>query len=220
MILFRAAKLITGLRLLITTAAPIVVANIPIIVSSVALLSLRSAAYLVGVTLGSIGVTLWPWVLFFSAISLPGIFRIEPGSTLSGLEARCYGHGQSTLYVLIDVYSEDYQVCHPIKVWLQVVWASKSEFATQNKSCFLIGYSDRVMEDVRIEYNPYKLSEDFLKSRAKSFETVSGDKILNLDQATSRNLETVISWDKGYWVAEETDTECRGWPPGWSRKVK
>jgi hypothetical protein len=27
------------------------------------------------------------------------------------------------------------------KVWLQTIWASQSDFATQTKSCFLIGYS-------------------------------------------------------------------------------
>jgi hypothetical protein len=49
--LLRTAKLITGLRLLIITSSPIVT-------SSIALLSARSVVYLVGFSLGSIGITL------------------------------------------------------------------------------------------------------------------------------------------------------------------
>ena len=63
--LLRFAKTVGGLRLLITQAGPIVA-------TSVGLLSARTVAYLVGFTLGSIGVTLWPIVATLIAIS--GIF--------------------------------------------------------------------------------------------------------------------------------------------------
>jgi hypothetical protein len=49
---------------------------------------------------------------------------------------------------------------------------------------------------------------------------VAGNRFRNLKDNEWKNLETVQGWDKGYWAAEQTDVECRGWNPGWSRKVK
>jgi hypothetical protein len=63
--LLRSAKFLTGLRLLIAEAAPI-------IASSVGLLSARSAAYLVGFALGSIAIGWLP--IIATLISIAGIF--------------------------------------------------------------------------------------------------------------------------------------------------
>jgi len=219
MLLFKAAKLVTGLRLLIVTASPI-------IVSSAALLSVRSAAYLVGFSLGSIGVTLWPIIATLIAIS--GIFstttpqcdayqaelrRIELANRAAEVAAiplikaweiqykawrvgfdsytnppciryrteyagpcgriACFGP-PVTFCVKFAPYSvppPPYPTiqyitrsnCTPLncpnskKVWLQTIWASQSEFATQTKSCFLIGYSYTVLDGLKIEYNPFEL---------------------------------------------------------------
>lgn len=106
------------------------------------------------------------------------------------------------------------------KVWLQAVWASQSDFATQTKSCFLIGYSYDKIDGLKIEYNPFKLSELFLKSRSANPDLIAGNRFTNLNEPTWKNLESTVGWDKGYWAAEQTDVECRGWNPGWSRKVK
>jgi len=235
MLLFKAAKLVTGLRLLIVTAAPI-------ITSSAALLSVRSAVYLVGFSLGSIGVTLWPIVA--TLIAIAGI--VNPASqqecndyyerarqiayqnsikwhaawnacSPNGyINTACWGNGQ----VGFTPAPCSFPNCNGKKVWLQTIWASKSEFATQTKSCFLIAYSYKDLDGLKIEYNPFELSETFLKSRARPWQIVSGDKFKNLKDSEWKNLETVQGWDKGYWAAEQTDVECRGWNPGWSRKVK
>jgi len=285
MLLFKAAKLAGGLRLLIATAAPLVV-------SSAALLSARSVAYLVGFTLGGIGVTLWPIVATLIAIS--GIFatttpecdvyqaelrRIQLANEAAALAAiplieawevqykawrvgydnynsgtppcikyrthytgpcgsiACFGP-PITFCVELAPYSVPAPAyptityittppnCTPPfcpnskKVWLQTIWASQSEFATQTKSCFLIGYSYTVLDGLKIEYNPFDLKETFLESRAMNPFSVAGNRFRNLKDSEWKNLETVQGWDKGYWAAEQTDVECRGWNPGWSRKVK
>jgi len=289
MLLFKAAKLVTGLRLLIVTAAPI-------IVSSAALLSVRSAAYLVGFSWGSIGVTLWPIIATLIAIS--GIFgtttpqcdayqaelrRIELANRAAEVAAiplikaweiqykawrvgfdsytnppciryrteytgpcgriACFGP-PVTFCVEFAPYSvppPPYPTISYIrysnntgcagsaapdcpaskKVWLQTIWASPSEFATQQtKSCFLIGYSYTILDGLKIEYNPFQLSKTFLESRAMNPFVVAGNRFRNLNDSEWKNLESVVGWDKGYWKAEQTDVECRGWNPGWSRKIK
>lgn len=106
------------------------------------------------------------------------------------------------------------------KVWLQAIWASQSDFATETKSCFLIGYSYDNVDKLKIEYNPFKLSEPFLKSRSADTNLIAGNRFTKLNDPDWKNLESMIGWDKGYWAAEQTDVECRGWNPGWSRKVK
>jgi len=73
---------------------------------------------------------------------------------------------------------------------------------------------------LEIEYNPFELSETFLESRAMDPFVVDGNRFRNLNDSEWKDLESVAGWDKGYWVAEQTDVECRGWNPGWSRKVK
>jgi len=286
MLLFKAAKLVTGLRLLIVTASPI-------IASSAALLSVRSAAYLVGFSLGSIGVTLWP--IIATLISISGIFatttpecdayqaelrRIELANraaevaAIPAIEAwkaqsaawqvSSFNYSQSLSPCLgIERRSgncgcdrsgcscgpdDDYCVPHPPypvpfpaypiipyitqsnctpmdcpnskKVWLQTIWASQSEFATQTKSCLLIGYSYTIWDGLKVEYNPFELNKTFLESRAMNPFSVAGNRFRNLKDNEWKNLETVQGWDKGYWAAEHTDVECRGWNPGWSRKVK
>jgi len=284
MLLFKAAKLVTGLRLLIVTAAPI-------ITTSAALLSVRSVAYLIGFSLGSIGVTLWPIIATLIAIS--GIFatttpecdvyqaelrRIElanraiaaafapvikayyeqtaaiyaawlPG--YQNFQSACY-QNEFNCYIScfglcsfcdLDCSQNKYGLpvyptapvpqyittppnCTPSncpnskKVWLQTIWASQSEFAIQTKSCFLIGYSYTVLDGLKIEYNPFELSKPFLQSRAMNPFSVAGNRFRNLNDSAWKNLESTIGWDKGYWAAEQTDVECRGWNPGWSRKVK
>jgi hypothetical protein len=290
--LLRTAKLITGLRLLIITSSPIVT-------SSIALLSARSVAYLVGFSLGSIGITLWPIIATLIAIS--GIFatstpqcdayqaelrRIELANEATRIAAipliksweaqykvwhnaynnyyatnpscleygpitygGCVGGGSSFgIYcwthenppaclrplppysVPAPVYPTIQYItrsnCTPLncpnskKVWLQTIWASKSEFATQTKTCLLIGYSYSVLDGLKIEYNPFELNKTFLESRAMNPFLVAGNRFRHLKDNEWKNLETVQGWDKGYWAAEQTDVECRGWNPGWSRKVK
>lgn len=297
MLLLKTAKLLTGLRLLVAGAAPIVA-------SSAALLSVRSAAYLLGFTFGSIGITLWPIIATLIAIS--GIFatttsqcdayqaelrrielanraaevaaiplikawnikylawsianqnheasrfcvnwgveyyhtcpnghippRVTGGFDLSlcRLESqpKCFGYSSpysvpSPPYPVISYITRSN--CTPMncpnskKVWLQTIWASQSEFATQTKSCFLIGYSYTILDGLKIEYNPFELNKTFLESRSMNPFSVSGNRFRNLKDNEWKNLETVQGWDKGYWAAEQTDVECRGWNPGWSRKVK
>lgn len=106
------------------------------------------------------------------------------------------------------------------KVWLQTIWASQSDFATSTKSCLLIGYSYDKVDGLKVEYNPFKLSESFLESRSANPDLIAGNRFTNLNTPDWKNLESTIGWDKGYWAAEVTDPECRGWNPGWSRKVK
>jgi hypothetical protein len=64
------------------------------------------------------------------------------------------------------------------------------------------------------------LSEFFLKSRSVNPDLIAGNRFTQFNDSSWKNLESVVGWDKGYWTAEQTDVECRGWNPGWSRKVK
>ncbi|MEG4453840.1 hypothetical protein [Microcoleus sp. N9_A1] len=106
------------------------------------------------------------------------------------------------------------------KVWLQVVWGSPGGKASDSKGCFLIAYSqDTYNVPVEIEYNPY-LPAPFVTERALSYYLVKGDRFRGVSSTDWKNLESVSGWDKGYWIAENVDPECRGWRPGWSRKVK
>jgi hypothetical protein len=57
-------------------------------------------------------------------------------------------------------------------------------------------------------------------SRARSYYLVKGDRFRGVNSSNWRNLESVTGWDRGYWQAESTDPECRGWRPGWSVKVR
>ena len=284
--LLRFAKIAGGLRLLVVEMAPIVAA-------SSAMLTARTAAYLVGFALGSIGVTLWPIVA--TLITIAGIFggttpecdayraeieRIRLANEAAALAAiplikawevqykawrvrydnytffgnppcikykteltgpcgsfSCYGP-PITFCVEWASYSEPapkYPIipyisypstCTPPdcpisrKVWVQVIWGSPSEFASHPKGCFLIAYSYDRVEGVKIQYNPFKIPEPFLKSRAKSPDLIAGNRFTKLLDTDWKDFETVKGWDKAYWRAEDTDPECRGWRPGWSRKVK
>ncbi len=106
------------------------------------------------------------------------------------------------------------------KVWVQVFWASPSGNFSDSKGCFLVAYSqDAPTLPPNIEYNPF-LPKEFVESRAISYYLVDGDRFRGLRDNDWKNLESVSGWDKGYWKAEHTDTECRGWRPGWSRKIK
>jgi hypothetical protein len=284
--LLRFAKIVGGLRLLVVEMAPIVAVG-------TATISARTAAYLVGFALGSIGATLWPIVA--TLITIAGIFggttaecdayraeierirlaneaavlaaapaiaawKVAYDAWLPGLYAynasqpscleyqKIYVAGcdrsgcASSHYYICKVYPPPYPVPqppHPVvpyiaypstctppdcpisrKVWVQVIWASPSEFASQSKGCFLIAYSYDRAEGVRIQYNPFKIPESFLKSRAKSPDLVAGNRFTKLLDTDWKDFETVKGWDKAYWRAEDTDPECRGWRPGWSRKVK
>lgn len=233
--LLRFAKLAGGLRLLIVQFAPI-------IASSVGLLGARTAAYFVGFTLGSISVSLWPIVAVL--ITIAGIFNPASKQECDNYYANaaaistrnmvawqavwraCWSDGTSIcpwnvpLKVPFEPIPCTPPNCSGKKVWLQAVWASPSEFASQSKGCFLIAYSYEKVDGLKIEYNPFKLSESFLKSRALPWQVVQGDKFKQLKDDEWKDLESVKGWDKGYWAAENTDVECRGWRPGWSRKVK
>jgi len=106
------------------------------------------------------------------------------------------------------------------KVWTQVLWASPNENFTEAKGCYIVAYSqDAPTLPVKIEYNPF-LPKLFVQSRALSYYLVNGDRYRGLQDNEWKNLESVQGWDKGYWRSEVTDSECRGWRPGWSRKVK
>lgn len=111
--------------------------------------------------------------------------------------------------------------CRPgKKVWVQALWASPTGNFSDSKGCFLVAYSqDAPTLPIKIEYNPF-LPEAFVRSRAISYYLVDGDRFRGLVDNDWKNLESVTGWDKGYWRAEQTDSECRGWRPGWSRKVK
>jgi hypothetical protein len=106
------------------------------------------------------------------------------------------------------------------KVWLQVFWASPRGNASDAKGCFIVAYSQdsRDLPPV-IEYNPF-LPEAFVKRQALNYDLIVGDKFAGADSTAWRDLDSVSGWDKGYWSAEGIDTECRGWRPGWSLKVK
>jgi len=106
------------------------------------------------------------------------------------------------------------------KVWTQVIWGSPDGNFTDVKGCFIVAYSqDAPSLPVKVEYNPF-LPQPFVESRALSYYLVDGDKYRGLRDNDWKNLESVNGWDKGYWRSEVTDSECRGWRPGWSKKVK
>jgi hypothetical protein len=106
------------------------------------------------------------------------------------------------------------------KVWTQVLWGSPNENFTEAKGCYIVAYSqDAPTLPPKIEYNPF-LPKLFVESRALSYYLVNGDRYRGLQDNDWKNLESVSGWDKGYWRSEVTDPECRGWRPGWSRKVK
>lgn len=233
--LLRFAKLAGGLRLLIAEVAPLVVV-------SAASLSARSVAYLVGFSLGSIGATLWPIVAVLITIS--GIFNPASQEECDNyynlqyeisqrnmikwqaawvacgggyvVDSACWGDGQVS-FEAVPCTPPD---CNGKKVWLQTIWASPSEFASQSKGCFLIAYSYEEIDGLKIEYNPFKIPEPFLISRALPHQVISGTKFKQLKDDEWKDLESSKGWDRGYWSAEFTDVECRGWRPGWSNKVK
>jgi len=106
------------------------------------------------------------------------------------------------------------------KLWTQVLWASPNENFTEAKGCYIVAYSqDAPTLPPKIEYNPF-LPKLFVQSRALSYYLVNGDRYRGLQDNDWKNLESVSGWDKGYWRSELTDPECRGWRPGWSRKIK
>jgi len=106
------------------------------------------------------------------------------------------------------------------KVWLQVIWGSPTGNFSDSKGCFIVGYSQDAPDlPFNIEYNPF-LPEPFVKSMALSYYSVQGDRFRQLDNPNWKNLESVHGWDKGHWIAESVNPECRGWHPGWSRKIK
>ncbi|MEG5160249.1 hypothetical protein QUB37_07310 [Microcoleus sp. AT3-A2] len=239
--LLRFAKLAGGLRLLIAEVAPLVVV-------SASMLSARSAAYLVGFTLGSIGATLWPIVAVLIAIAgiinpasqeecdnyYAQVYEISQRNALknyeaymlcwgnngSGAPSGCFEDGGHYNFWTPEVVPCTPPDCDGKKVWLQTIWASPSEFASQSKGCFLIGYSYSDIDGLKIEYNPFKISESFLQSRALYHHLVAGNRFKQLNDEEWKDLESSSGWDKGYWNAEFTDVECRGWRPGWSNKVK
>jgi len=106
------------------------------------------------------------------------------------------------------------------KVWTQVLWGSPGGNFTDSKACYIVAYSqDAPTLPPKVEYNPF-LPKLFVESRALSYYLVNGDRYRGLKDDDWKNLESVSGWDKGYWRSEVTDPECRGWHPGWSRKVK
>jgi hypothetical protein len=106
------------------------------------------------------------------------------------------------------------------KVWLQVIWGSPTGNFSDSKGCFLVAYSQDAPDlPIEVEYNPF-LPKKFVELRPLPYYSIKGDRFRNLEQPTWKNLESVEGWDKGYWIAESVDPECRGWSPGWSRKIK
>jgi|SRR6476469_95800 len=235
MILLRYAKLAGGLRLLIVEYAPLALL-------SISSLSVRSGAYLAGFIFGSIGATLWPIVAVL--VTIAGIFNPASQEECDNYYAEvariaeinrrgfeqalvdCFADGVCqeeggpyAFYTPIDAPCTPPD-CNGKKVWLQTIWASPSEFASQSKGCFLIGYSYDEIEGLKIEYNPFKISEPFLISRALPHQIIGGNRFKQLKDDEWKDLESSSGWDKGYWNAEFTDVECRGWRPGWSNKVK
>lgn len=106
------------------------------------------------------------------------------------------------------------------KVWTQVIWGSPSGNFTDAKGCFIVAFSqDAPNLPPKIEYNPF-LPKSYVETRPISYYLVDGDRYRGLQDSTWKNLESVQGWDKGYWRSEQTDSECRGWRPGWSRKIK
>ncbi|MDB9510467.1 hypothetical protein PN499_04645 [Kamptonema animale CS-326] len=110
---------------------------------------------------------------------------------------------------------------YPRKVWLQAVWAATDDNFVTPKACWLIAYSwDKRYNKVEIKYNPYKIKDSFLLSRALKPDLVKGDRLKAFKTSDWKNLETPSGWDKGYWLVEQTDVECRGWQPSWLNPVK
>ena len=106
------------------------------------------------------------------------------------------------------------------KIWTQVIWASPGGNFTDPKGCFIVAFSqDAPTLTPKIEYNPF-LPEAYVKTRPISYYLVNGDRYRGLRDNSWKNLESVEGWDKGYWRSEQTDPECRGWRPGWSKIVK
>jgi hypothetical protein len=106
------------------------------------------------------------------------------------------------------------------KVWTQVLWGSPSGNFSDTKGCYIVAFSqDAPTLPPNIEYNPF-LPKLYVESRALSYYLVNGDRYRGLRDKDWKNLESVEGWDKGYWRSEVTDPECRGWHPGWSRRVK
>ncbi len=106
------------------------------------------------------------------------------------------------------------------KTWVQVLWASRTGNFSDPKGCFLVAYSqDSPTIPPEVQYNPF-LPKPFVLSRARSYYLVKGDRFRGVNSSNWRNLESVTGWDRGYWQAESTDPECRGWRPGWSVKVR
>ena len=240
--LLRFAKLAGGLRLLIAEVAPLVAV-------SASLLSVRSVAYFVGFTLGSI-LSIW-FPIVATLITIAGIIAPANQSECDAFYAQVSSIGQQNaqLYLqalnicypptgvinpictargragLYEVYKPIPFPCTPPncngkKVWLQTIWASQSDFGSQSKGCFLIAYSYNETDRLKIEYNPFKLPESFLRQRALPHHVIRGDRFKQLRDDEWKDLETVQGWDKGYWSSEFTDIECRGWRPGWTLKVK
>lgn len=106
------------------------------------------------------------------------------------------------------------------KVWTQVLWASPGGKFTDPKGCFIVAFSqDAPTLPPKIEYNPF-LPKTYVETRPISYYLVKGDMYRGLQDESWKNLESVEGWDKGFWRSEQTDTECRGWRPGWSKQVK
>lgn len=106
------------------------------------------------------------------------------------------------------------------KTWVQVIWASRAGNFSDSKGCFLVAFSqDAPTVPPKIEYNPF-LPSSFVLSRAVNYYLIRGDRFRGVNSSTWQNLESVSGWDRGYWQAESVDSECRGWRPGWSIKVK
>jgi hypothetical protein len=106
------------------------------------------------------------------------------------------------------------------KVWTQVLWGSPNGNFTDAKGCFIVAYSqDAPSLPPKVEYNPF-LPKLYVESRALSYYLVNGGRYRGLQDNDWKNLESVQGWDKGYWRSEVTDSECRGWRPGWSKKIK
>lgn len=110
---------------------------------------------------------------------------------------------------------------YPRKVWLQTIWASTDDNFITLKACWLIAYSwDKRYNKIEIKYNPYNIKESFLLSRALNPDLVNGSRLKDFKNSDWKNLETPSGWDKGYWLSEKTDPDCKGWQPSWLNQIK